>query len=251
MVYLTVNPSFSQDTVSSEAIVYNYLEAIGGANAWKELKSRVVKEEYIYYNNRGVLETENKRKVYSKWYLFPNNYLEVSVEGTNWFVMSFTSDCAWIYFDQGKMLSFLDDKFQEPMKTFPRIEVLEILNYQILGKEDDANYFKIDFADKFWDRTITVYFNKHTYLVDKYEYSNDGSDFHEFYLSDYHDKEGYKEPYVIESYVNHKKFKKSIKHNVLYNSKIDEEIFDAPIECSYNKKPVMLSEPLDFTTYNF
>jgi len=141
---------------------------------------------------------------------------------------------------------FLSKKRNRQSTTYPRIKPLEILNFQMIDSVMVENgFYRVDFIDTDWNRIMSVYFDKTSYLIKKHSYSNSGIDKHEYYYDDYREEHGYKEPYAIENFVDGKKYKTIDIQHISYNVTIDPSVFEPPVNCA-NEGTVQLERRMAF-----
>lgn len=218
---------------TAKSVTDRYLEAIGGRKKWRELKSRISFEKVSLYQSDAPIATAYKFMDYYKGFQTPNSYLDAWYEGLHYSILTETSTCKWLYYDTDLSIMFLDKKRNKESTEYPRIKPLEILNFQMIDSvmlEND--FYRIDFIDTDWNRIMSVYFDKTSYLIKKHSYSNSGVDKHEYYYSDYREEHGYMEPYAIENFVDGKKYKTIDVQRISYNVTIDPSVFEPPVNCT-------------------
>lgn len=217
--------------IEHDQLIANYLSAIGGKEKWLNLKTRKLKEKYLLYSGSRV-EVINQTIPFLKYYTYPNSYLSAHKKGLLWTSIVNTSDCSWIYSGKTENLTFRGSKSILKQGKYPRIDVLEFFNFPVEGPVvDKSGFYVINFQDKYYGRKIAVYFDKTTYLVEKYSYYG-GSVLQENYFKDYKTKDGFTEAYRIDNLVDGKKFKTMLKENVEYNVDIDASVYLPPETCS-------------------
>jgi hypothetical protein len=236
----------AQKTLSAKTITNRYFEAIGGKKKWSELKTRISHEKISLYQGEAPISTANKFMDYYKCFLAPNSYMDTWYEGLHFTSLCETSGCKWLYSDNDMTVRFLNKKHNREATTYPRIEPLEILNFQMIDSVIlENNFYRIDFRDTDWRRIMSVYFDKENYLIRKHSYSNNGVDRHEYYYSDYRVENGFFEPYFIENYIDGRKYKTIEVQSVDYNSNVDPSIFELPVKCE-NDGTVQMEKRLLF-----
>ena len=230
---MLLNVSYSQPpSVEAREVINLYLEAIGGKDHWKNLESRKAQENVTLYTSTGLMEIEDQVLDYTKYFQVPNNYLDLWFKAMHFTIFVQTSNCTWYYLDKNVSVLFMDKKYRKQKAKFPRIGVLEILNFPIAGDavvEKDS--YRIDFEDRPWKRLISIYFDKENFLITQHAYTNPGGDRHEYFYKDYREKDGYLEPYIIENYVESRKYKVTTIKSIQYNLEVDPAIFTPPVEC--------------------
>lgn len=237
-------------SISPKKVVNNYLDAIGGKSNWSKLQSRKSIETYSVYNSHSLVETLDKTFEFKKIYKYPDNYLSFWDDAFFWNQIIKTSSCTWIYTDQSMNITFMGETYKKKKTNLPQFGILEILNFPMIDSlivEDD--FYRIDFKDEKWKRIMSVFFDPQTFLVRKHSYSNNGTDFHEYYYSDYRAQDGFIEAYLIENFVDLKKFKVISVSEILYNVDIDSQIFIPPVECMQETKVVNLHDALPYPTF--
>lgn len=244
---LLSNSLFSQ---SAKDVVDNYFEAIGGKSRWKKLQSRKSVEELTVYSKDSFTEVIDRTLNYTNYYQEPASYLRSWTENIFFFIRAYTTSCNWYYSDHTMSVSFFDKEYNVKKTSIPQIGILKILTFPMKDSviiED--NCYRIDFEDVLWNRTMSVYFDKRTYLVTKHTYKSSGeSILREYYYKNYKDKGGYVEPYIIEHYLDGAKYTITKVEQVFYDIDVNPEIFLPPIECDQKKyKPIKLDGPLRFS----
>lgn len=233
---LVVLANFSQAQteakISGEEILVRYFKAIGGKERWENLESRKAKENLSLFVSSGLMEMEDEVLDYTKYFQAPNSYLDLWFQDMYYSTYVQTPGCVWYYLDKSISVLFPDKKYRKREATFPRIGVLEILNFPMVGSvflENDS--YRVDFEDKFWKRVMSVYFDRESFLITKHSYTDLGGDYHEYLYKDYQEKDGYLEPYLIENYVDSKKYKAIRVKSIDYNLDIDPTMFTPPTKC--------------------
>ncbi|MEM6816302.1 MAG: hypothetical protein AAF600_18235 [Bacteroidota bacterium] len=217
---------------SAQEVVDRYMQAIGGRDRWESLNSRKTREKYDIYESTIVSESIDRTLDYTKYFKAPNSYLDVWFENLFYSVYASNSDCVWFYSDKGVYILFLNKKYLKVPAKLPKLGILEVIGLPMVDNVTvEDGMFRVDFEDETWGRTISVYFDRESFLVRKHSYSNDGKDMHEYYYKDYRNKNGFLEPYLIENFVNYTKFKVTTIEEVIYNVDIDPTIFQSPLPC--------------------
>lgn len=228
--------TFTIQAQDAEEVIYKFLEATGGKEKWMNLKTRKAEEIVKVYNSNGFIETVEREFFYTKYYQSPNYYLDVWFEATSlFFNLRCSSDkFVWYYLGKNQVVRFLPEKYIKETSELPRIGVMEILCLPILnGVIDRGGFFRIDFDDEFWNRTISLYFDKESYLIKKKSYKNPSeSTLHEFFYKEYKMSNGFLEPRIVENFVDAKKFKTTEIQTIVYDMKVQTKIFDPPVPSS-------------------
>ena len=234
LIFFFINSNgYSQQLPTAKAVTNRYWEAIGGKKRWRELNSRISFEKVSLYQSDAPIATAYKFMDYYKGFQTPNSYLDAWYEGLHYSILAETSTCKWLYYDTDLSLMFLGKKRNKEPTTYPRIKPLEILNYQMMDSVIIENdFYRIDFIDTDWNRIMSVYFDKTSYLIMKHSYSNSGIDKHEYYYNDYREQNGYFEPYSIVNFVDGKKYKTIDVQRISYNSIMDPSVFGPPVNCA-------------------
>ena len=231
-------------------VIDKYLKAIGGVQKWENLSSRKSVEKLDIYNFEGLITGIDKTLYYTKYFQAPVNYLSLWFEDIYYNILAYNVECVWIYSDLRMSVGFLDKKYIKKNTRFPQVGILEILNFPLSSNtvEIVENTYKIDFNDKFWNRTMSVYFDKESFLVVKHEYVNPGGGHHQYLYKDYRSKHGFTEPYKIENFVDYKIFKTQRIDSIEYNLAIHPGLFIPPVECPLGseKSNVILEEKPPF-----
>lgn len=244
---LHFSASSQTEDMTAKDVLSQHFEAIGGKKHWKSLESRKAEEIITTYTGRT--EAVDQILYFKNFYKNPGKYLKTWTESIFYNLIVFTPDCSWFYFDERQSVQFYPNGIIKD-KKWPQIEAVKIVNFPMIDSLIIENsLYRIDFWEEKWNRILSVYFDPHTFLINKHSYVNPGETaLHEYYYSDYREKDGYVEPYLIDNYVDGVKFKSSEMTSIEYNIDIDETIFDPPVPCQKDEKLsiVNLEQPLPY-----
>lgn len=238
----------AQNDITAKEVLSSYFEAVGGKEKWKALQSRKAEETIAYYNSEGKFDLVDYTAYHTKYFLAPNNYMDKKLYGFLLNLTCFTSDCGWIYFDEGQNIVFVRKEHLKKRRKLPRIGALEVLNNEYIDTvKSENNLLRIDFKYEKRDNGIeSIYFDPDTFLIKKRIYDSQGIYHCEWRFSGYRKKDGFMEPYKIDFYVNDHLYSTTEVEEIAYNQFIDSQLFVPPVKCDVSKRVVHLSEPLSF-----
>lgn len=218
--------------LTPETIIDKFIVKIGGEK-WRSLKSR---KEYAYVeyeeDKYSVIPTNSYDQIKI------NSNFGISIEVHKVFgairsILVFKPECNWYYSSASQIVKFFGP---EPIKfknTFPRTELMEILNLEPMKKVyiEDTLY-RVDFKDiRQLNGKQSLFFGMNSGLLYKRSMSSKTDVQWEFHFLNYTESQGFSEPHLIKLTSNGKNYFTIAVKSILYNVDIDPNVFNPPIPC--------------------
>lgn len=236
--------------ITAQNVIDQYLEVLGGAERWRNLKTRVENGWVVQHEpDATYVPVIPKDVTRTNFFLAPNYHLELK---NSFFlktlIMCFRPKCNWLYSEKTSSVYFFGPEPIEFENKFPRTEALEALNLKMINqvsKEDSL--YRIDFKDKRQsDGVQSLYFDEKTNFLVKRTFLSNTDVFWEIVLSDYRQKDGFIEPYKIEYISSGIPYMSIVISTISYDTQLDPMMFDPPIPCKNSSSSELLESPFIF-----
>jgi hypothetical protein len=222
----------TKSDLSPEAIIDKFIGKIGGEK-WLQLKSR---KEYAFVeyeegkNSIIPTKSDDRIKVDSQ----PGQSIEVhNFSGNLRSILVLKAECNWHYSSSSQMVKFFGPELIKYKNTFPRTELMEILNLEPMKKVyiEDTLY-RVDFKDiRQLDGKQSLFFGIASGLLYKRSMMSKNEVRWEFHFSNYTEAQGFSEPRLVKLTANGKNYFTIAVKSILYNTEIDSNLFNPPIPC--------------------
>lgn len=218
--------------LTPEAIIDKFIVKIGGEK-WRSLKSR---KEYAYVeyeeDKNSVIPTKSFDQI--KINLNPGMSIEVhKVFGDLRDILVFKPECNWYYSSGSRIVKFFGPELIKFKNTFPRTELMEILNLEPMKKVyiEDTLY-RVDFNDmRQLDGKQSLFFGMNSGLLYKRTMTSKTDVHWEFHFLNYTESQGFSEPRLVKLTSNGKDYFNIVVKSIVYNVEIDPSVFNPPIPC--------------------
>lgn len=233
LIVLSSSPSAGQQKadLKPRQIIDIFLEKTGGEN-WHELSSR--KE-----SSAVTFEEDHYKVVPTKSYdRIKINFQSIETVEVHNFpsgrqtVLAYKPDCNWYYSSTSQVIKFFGP---EPIKfqtTYPRTELMEILNLEPKNLAIEDTLYRIDFKDaRQLDGIQSLFFGKNSGFLHKRGYTSKNGVQWEYQFSHYQGSQGFTEPYLIELFSNGNRYFAIEIQSIHYNVEIDPSVFEPPAPC--------------------
>ncbi len=218
--------------LTPEAIIDRFIVKIGGEK-WRSLKSRK-ENAYVEYEEDKNSVIPNKSDDRIKIDLTPGLSIEVhNFSGDLRNIFVFKPECNWYYSSGSRIVKFFGPELITFKNTFPRTELMEILNLEPMKKVyiEDTLY-RVDFNDiRQLNGKQSLFFGMNSGLLYKRTMTSKTDVHWEFHFLNYKESQGFSEPHLIKLVSNGKDFFSIAVKSILYNVEIDPNVFNPPIPC--------------------
>jgi hypothetical protein len=222
----------TKSDLASEAIIDKFIEKIGGEK-WLSLKSR---KEYAYVeyeeDKNSIIPTKSDDRI--KIDLQPGQSIEVhNFSGNLRSILVLKLECNWHYSNRSQMVKFFGPERVKYKNTFPRTELMEILNLEPMKKVSvEDTLYRVDFKDiRQLDGKQSLFFGVTSGLLYKRSMMSKNEVLWEFHFSNYMEAQGFSEPRQVTLTANGKDYFTIAVKYILYNVEIDTNVFNPPIAC--------------------
>ena len=218
--------------LTAETIIDKFIVKVGG-DKWRSLKSR---KEYAYVeyeeDKNSVIPTKSYDQI--KINLNPGMSIEVhKVFGDLRDILVIKPECNWYYSSGSRIVKFFGPELIKFKNTFPRTELMEILNLEPMKKVyiEDTLY-RVDFNDRRQlDGEQSLFFGMTSGLLYKRTMTSKTNVHWEFYFLNYTKSQGFSEPRLVKLRSNGKDYFNISVKSIIYNAEIDPSVFNPPIPC--------------------